>query len=1054
MFRGEVNRRQLPVTKDFRGLITSTSGTNVTVMNLFGDMPVRVKQRANDTSTSLREWGDLKKQAAALLLCCPDTVTIELRDAEYLPPHKAKMTAVKDQQLSPSKSAQPSIKICSILYQAGFISSPLTSSWADVAGSTSKLQLHGAICLDPVPTKNIQFISIGITPIMNGEGHNVLYEAINKVFANSLFGVVDDLPELDEREKKRRAEDRRFKTDGYTNKELRGTGKGVDRWPMFALRIEIKDLPRIGRLHSTDDIFDDDNALASITNLLEQVAIGFLMENKLMPKSFSKQKSPTNRDLYDDLVSREDYLVQPRQVSNDTPRKKLQSAPASTNQSPKGPPRAPSPNNGATSVPITRTASPFDIWPRVKSGRTLNTPAAPKPRPTPGRSTTPTSSSRPSTPTLGKSTVHSTPPPRPMSTPAVSGRSAFTSSHLLKPDSIISKKGTVLALPFQDVSHTPAQRRDSAVSWTILNPVVADPEKAANQQSVKQLTVKLPQKSLILGDRRDEKLNSDAFHAQGELECRASRTAERRSSALAELEIDSGTRFTPIFNRNRSPEHDRGRRREPLGSWRMRTESWEGAYQHELDTFSEEHQRIPRRSNSPQKPTALPNSAPQPMQRHTASPLSTPSTKPLLASILRNEASAVDDVIVYKDSDGKETFMNSRTGQTVLHQISGLAQRPSSRKDRLSMRLPNSFSKDAADVEKKDDEKKASAFVLSVLKDFHNPAFKPITEPAIPQISNSSTTDSDANAILTGHKHNCSHIDINKASKSSVSAGGEIGRLSKEGLRNARVVNQVDDKFILIKMKEAGGDVLVLVDQHAADERIRIEGLLEDYFKPPNPALQFSGIGYPASGLQPGATVEILEKPISFEVDANEAQKLRLKQQYFARWGVCFGLRRSSTPGRLMVSITALSPGIVERCKLEPKLIINLIRKELYASLDKSSAATTTSNSSAPHTGEDWLERIHNIPQSILGMLNSRACRSAVMFNDTLSLAECRLLINKLSKTRFPFICAHGRPSMIPLVETGELGMYEDEKIMDMADCMAEMRREDWAEEDIRSLNG
>ena len=53
-------------------------------------------------------------------------------------------------------------------------------------------------------------------------------------------------------------------------------------------------------------------------------------------------------------------------------------------------------------------------------------------------------------------------------------------------------------------------------------------------------------------------------------------------------------------------------------------------------------------------------------------------------------------------------------------------------------------------------------------------------------------------------------------------------------------------------------------------------------------------------------------------------------------------------------------------------------------------------------------------------MLNSRACRSAIMFNDELSLEQCEALLRKLSGCAFPFTCAHGRVSMVPLVQLGD----------------------------------
>jgi DNA mismatch repair protein MLH3 len=54
-------------------------------------------------------------------------------------------------------------------------------------------------------------------------------------------------------------------------------------------------------------------------------------------------------------------------------------------------------------------------------------------------------------------------------------------------------------------------------------------------------------------------------------------------------------------------------------------------------------------------------------------------------------------------------------------------------------------------------------------------------------------------------------------------------------------------------------------------------------------------------------------------------------------------------------------------------------------------------------------------------MLNSRACRSAIMFNDVLSLEQCEMLVRKLADCVFPFQCAHGRPSLVPLVELGRM---------------------------------
>jgi DNA mismatch repair protein MLH3 len=44
------------------------------------------------------------------------------------------------------------------------------------------------------------------------------------------------------------------------------------------------------------------------------------------------------------------------------------------------------------------------------------------------------------------------------------------------------------------------------------------------------------------------------------------------------------------------------------------------------------------------------------------------------------------------------------------------------------------------------------------------------------------------------------------------------------------------------------------------------------------------------------------------------------------------------------------------------------------------------------------------------------------MFNDPLSLEQCSDVARRLASCAFPFQCAHGRPSMVPLVHLGQDG--------------------------------
>jgi len=68
-----------------------------------------------------------------------------------------------------------------------------------------------------------------------------------------------------------------------------------------------------------------------------------------------------------------------------------------------------------------------------------------------------------------------------------------------------------------------------------------------------------------------------------------------------------------------------------------------------------------------------------------------------------------------------------------------------------------------------------------------------------------------------------------------------------------------------------------------------------------------------------------------------------------------------------------------------------------------------------------WLKAVRKCPKGLLDLINSKACRGAIMFNDPLSVPQCAKLVKQLSETAFPFQCAHGRPSLVPLVDTGTL---------------------------------
>lgn len=55
-------------------------------------------------------------------------------------------------------------------------------------------------------------------------------------------------------------------------------------------------------------------------------------------------------------------------------------------------------------------------------------------------------------------------------------------------------------------------------------------------------------------------------------------------------------------------------------------------------------------------------------------------------------------------------------------------------------------------------------------------------------------------------------------------------------------------------------------------------------------------------------------------------------------------------------------------------------------------------------------------PPAVLRVLASKACRRAVMFGNVLTLPQSQAILDQLATCDLPFQCAHGRPTIAPLL--------------------------------------
>ncbi|KAE9377492.1 hypothetical protein N431DRAFT_365292 [Stipitochalara longipes BDJ] len=836
MHKSAVVSRQTPSPPQLH-LTSFSHGTRVAVRDLFGNMPVRVKQRARSSEKlrgNSKEWEELKRDVVLLLLAWPKNVAVTIRESvtnEKLLIRRSTIAAI-----SASSDRIDCSRICALLVQASLISVEDKPFWISTRASTPKIAINAAISLLPSVTKHTQFISFGIQPLVTHDTQSVLHDEINRMFLNSSFGNNEAAIELDASEIDRRAKDKRYKGDGFTNRELKGGKKGIDRWPMFYIDIR-QNFSSTGRSFDIDEVLDDQgSSLAAIMELLQAMIWEFLIRYHFRPKA---NRGHQIRPIVSTGDERALGLEASNQFTSTYSDNKLVSA---KQKGSAASPRMNGPTVGISERSLLTSDNPFDLWTRVKVG---------------------SRSAKCIDANQGPQTSDAETIPRPFSAPPSSTSRA--SALAAKPSKrsttpLVSSNGKVVRRPFEDVAISAAKSRTKIT-------------KAAQQ-------------------------------------------APERSSQLDNILISQ---------------------REGVIAW------------------------------------------------------INPVTK-------------------------VKSFVNQRTGLTIRSDTTK-ASYPGNSPSIIRTNLDRP--KLAGDFPLTKEE--PSPWLKDILKTWTNPVFCPV-EASIPQATFDGL-EASTQELLQGRRHHCTQIDIDRAFKQS--SVGIDGRISKAALGQAELISQVDNKFILVKLKSVlsegmanlgSNNLLVLIDQHAADERIRIETLWEEFFAPPS-----ANTSMPTAL---GVRMSLLDKSIHFDVSIKESRLLSKYKEHFVQWGIIFDLPsnisqpKSASKGGTMQRLTvhSLPPGIIERCKLDSRLLIDLIRTEVWKVHDEGARPL-------PTTDVDWLQRIHNCPQGIIDMLNSRACRSAIMFNDELNKEQCQTLVSSLAKCKFPFQCAHGRPSLVPLVDLGRMDM-------------------------------
>ncbi|CEP60147.1 mismatch repair protein MLH3 LALA0_S01e04082g [Lachancea lanzarotensis] len=218
----------------------------------------------------------------------------------------------------------------------------------------------------------------------------------------------------------------------------------------------------------------------------------------------------------------------------------------------------------------------------------------------------------------------------------------------------------------------------------------------------------------------------------------------------------------------------------------------------------------------------------------------------------------------------------------------------------------------------------------------------------------------------------------------------------KSVLNTFAVVNQVDRKFILLRATKTikhDFPLLILVDQHACDERIKLESMLQEFI------CEFA--------LFPQALFDV---NLQITLTLREYQIIEAYRTELSKWGLRYIVEDLDAQSSEIVLIMTTLPKILQHCSKSvlKKLLVwhaddlRLFRKACVGNI------SDTDNF-------EWWKYTKCMPSILLDLLRSRACRSAITFGKELSNTECELMVAALRKCRNPFYCAHGRPSIVPI---------------------------------------
>jgi DNA mismatch repair protein MLH3 len=222
-------------------------------------------------------------------------------------------------------------------------------------------------------------------------------------------------------------------------------------------------------------------------------------------------------------------------------------------------------------------------------------------------------------------------------------------------------------------------------------------------------------------------------------------------------------------------------------------------------------------------------------------------------------------------------------------------------------------------------------------------------------------------------------------------------------LADMKVIGQVDCKFIVCEMRHEGAPpYLVVFDQHAVHERIRVEQLRKNLYVDER---LYKG---PIKSVQ-------LTEPTDLIISDGDARLATQMERQLRSWGLRGHVERVVDDCTVIYRVEHVPEALLpwdgrQQPIFSAQPAADTVSQLLHDLID--TARDTAGASRVP------------IPKTILDIINLRACRYAIKFGDELSLVQCCDLLHALCECQLPFQCAHGRPSLAPLLDISSISSY------------------------------